>query len=231
MEKLKELLKILEDLQASRSNIDSWERDKIRRAEWTKLDMIADKKERLHAYAKIDNKFILEDAREKNIKELISIAKHNIRVFMYKSVLPEILPIIAKYENKQAGTVTSKKLFDELKAAFNNEFYVYVHNDEITIQCVDSVKHNISTKCYTIYDNEKLPRFIDNNNKYQNVKIELINSWYKNYIEDAQKYINEQKTEYESIKNIYNELEKKISAYNHKFNIEGFKNLNIRERI
>lgn len=150
-------------------------------------------------------KTIEDEIRDTKLK--IKIMKNNAKIALFHEVMPVILDILKKYENKAHGEKTAKKIRDEIFE--KTDCRCYISNASFKIYS----RYDI--ECGLKYINGKKNSLLPNNKVYVPTMEELELYWTGDtYIEDIEYHIVKLKRLHMEIYNMKNELNNLMSKYN-----------------
>lgn len=146
-----------------------------------------------------------EEIRDTELR--IKIMENNAKIALFHEVMPVILDILKKYENKAHGEKTAKKIRDEIFE--KTDCRCYISNASFKIYS----RYDI--ECGLKYINGKKNSLLPNNKVYVPTMEELELYWTGDtYIEDIEYHIVKLKRLHMEIYNMKNELNNLMSKYN-----------------
>lgn len=202
---MKSTKEIRKDVEETRKNIVSLDKtiDELCNERKMNEDLIIEKSQSLYD----------EKLREK-------ILYHNYRIALFNEVMPTILEVLKKWENKPYGEKTKEKIKDEIKEKTNCFFYIsqkYVSWDEYVIWddfTQYGIHNHLDIQTFEKDENNNFKRLLVDN-KIVIPKLENL-GFYKShmYIEDVEHHIEMMKDLYNDAKHKQEELEKACERYN-----------------
>ena len=175
---------------------------------------IMDLKERHEKKKIVENDIAKLEEKKEDLQITIKLFNSNAKIALFNEVMPQVLEVLAKYENKLYGPKTQQKIRDEIKEKANCSFYIsgrYIQ------------EYHIIPIEFINYDIECGPKRIDGkqknlleDNKIQVPELNDLTLFYtsKEYIDNIPKRIKELKKLYKKAYEKQQELEKICNEYN-----------------
>ena len=165
-----------------------------------------------------------------NIKK--QVLKHNMKCALFEEVIPVLIEILDKYENKPIGEKTKDKIYEEFKQRTGCGMYFkeYPCSDYICFYPLTDGFRKFYDLDITLYFKFKVDEKINNEIFVENrlKKIEIENIYCKfnkdSYIEDIKKYIRDYKKLYNNVLKAQTKLKEELKSYD-KLLIEGLEEL------
>ena len=149
LKKVNKKIKDLKNLYNKRDTLnDALKKINISRLEIKKINRKNPGDERITQYNNIIYDIDINDIDIKNTQLALKIIKHNARVALANDIIPHIINVVEKYDNKPLGEKTHKKIHDELlnntgcHVRFCRGAYSKNHNDFITVIPADENNYN-----------------------------------------------------------------------------------------
>ena len=194
---------------------------------------IMDIKERHEKMKTVENDIVKLEGQKKELQITIEILNSNARIALFNEVMPQVLEVLAKYENKSYGPKTEQKIKDEIKEKTKCGFYISVRysSQEYHIFPLEFSGNTYNIVCGTKYIEGKQKTLLDDN-KIQVHELNDLTLYYasREYIDNIPKRIKALKRLYEKAYEKQQELEKICIEYNN-LTVGNIKNIYKDENI
>lgn len=212
---MKKFNEIIKEVNQTRQNIKEVE-EKSKEIRKT-YSYITDIKERHEKMKTVENELLRLEEKKEDLQITIKILNSNAKIALFNEVMPQVLEILAKYNNKPYGPKTEQKIKDEIKEKIKCGFYISSRysSQEYNIFPLDFNGNTYDIECGTKYIEGKQKKLLDDN-KIQVPELNDLTLYYtsKEYIDNIPKRIKDLKKLYKKAYEKQKELEKICSEYN-----------------
>ena len=178
---------------------------------------IRDIRERHEKMKNVENDIIRLEEKKKDLQITIKILNSNAKIALFNEVMPQVLEVLAKYNNKSYGPKTEQKIRDEIKEKTNCSFFISERysTQEYHIIPLEFSHNYYNIECGTKCENGKYKKLLDDN-KIQVLEFKDLTIYYssKEYIDNIPKRIKDLKRLYKKAYEKQNELAALCSEYN-----------------
>lgn len=177
---------------------------------------IMDLKERHEKRKNVENDIIRLEEKKKDLQITIEILKSNAKVALFNEVIPQVLEVLAKYNNKPYGPKTEQKIKDEIKENTGCGFYISDrYTQEYHIIPLEFSNNDYNIECGPKCIDGKQKKLLDDN-KIQVLEFDDLTIYYssKEYIDDIPQRIKQLKKLYKKAYEKQKELAAICSEYN-----------------
>lgn len=212
---MKKFNAIIREVKQTQQKINELE-EKTKQLQNTYLN-IMDIKERHEKRKTVENELIRLEEKKNDLQITIKILNSNTKIVLYNDVLPVVLEVLAKYNNKPYGPKTEEKIKDEIKEKTDCSFYISERysSQEYHIIPLEFSGDTYNIECGAKYIDGKQKKLLDEN-KIQALEFSDITLYYtsKEYIDNIPKRIKELKRLYKKAYEKQQELAALCSEYN-----------------
>ena len=212
---MKKFADIIKEVNQTRQKIKEVE-EKTKEIRKTYLNIV-NLKERHEKMKTVENDIVKLEEKKEDLQITIKILNSNAKIALFNDIMPQVLEVLEKYNNKPYGPKTEQKIRDEIKEKTNCGFYISdrYSSQEYHIIPLEFSNNDYDIVCGTKYIDGKQKELLDDN-KIQVPELNDLTIYYasKEYIENIPKRIKELKKLYKKAYEKQKELEKICSEYN-----------------
>lgn len=212
---MKKFADIIKEVNQTRQKIKEVE-EKTKEIRNTYLN-IMDIKERREKMKAVENDIVKLEEKKEDLQITIKILNSNAKIALFNDIMPQVLEVLEKYNNKPYGPKTEQKIRDEIKEKTNCSFYISdrYSSQEYHVFPLEFSCNTYNIVCGTKYIEGKRKNLLDDN-KIQVPELNDLTIYYdsKEYIDNIPKRIKELKKLYKKAYEKQKELEKICSEYN-----------------
>ena len=212
---MKKFADIIKEVNQTRQKIKEVE-EKTKEIRKTYLNIV-NLKERHEKMKTVENDIVKLEEKKEDLRITIKILNSNAKIALFNDIMPQVLEVLEKYNNKPYGPKTEQKIRDEIKEKTNCSFYISdrYSSQEYHIIPLEFSNNDYNIECGTKYIEGKNKKLLDDN-KIQVPELNDLTIYYasKEYIDNIPKRIKELKKLYKKAYEKQQELEKICNEYN-----------------
>ena len=151
---------IIREVNQTRQKVKEVE-EKIKEIRKTYLNIV-NLKERHEKMKTVENDIVKLEEKKKDLQITIKILNSNAKIALFNDVMPQVLEVLEKYNNKPYGPKTEQKIRDEIKEKTNCSFFISdrYSSQEYHITPLEFSNNDYNIECGTKYieGNKKIIR-------------------------------------------------------------------------